>query len=124
MSPCVPQGWTLTCQTPDTDLAIRVRRADQWLARLIGLLGTASPPAGGSGLLLIPGGSIHTIGMQYSIDIMHLDRELRVIGQHQSVRPGRLIRAPAGTHATLEAAAGALPAGLTGQSFRLSRVAA
>ena len=126
MSTSVPDGSiiAIACSDEETNLSIRVTVADRWLTRLIGLLGTDSPPSPESGLLLIPGGSIHTFGMRYPIDIANLDSRLRVLSQRSSVPPGRVVRAPSGTCATLETGAGILPGNLVGGSFRIEGVAA
>lgn len=126
MSSTVPDGCiiAIACRDKKTIVGIRVTVADRWLTRLIGLLGTDSPPSPGSGLLLIPGGSIHTVGMRYPIDIANLDARLRVLSQHSSVPPGRVVRAPSGTYATIETGAGFLPTNLVGGTFRIEGVAA
>jgi hypothetical protein len=57
-------------------------------ARLRGLLGRRSLPAG-EGLLLRPAGSIHTAFMRFPIDAVFLDREMRVIDVAPDLRPWR-----------------------------------
>lgn len=58
------------------------------------------------GLLLSdPLGCIHTVGMTFAIDIVFLDRSLRVVGIAEDVRPWRLCWRPRGRH-QVELAAG------------------
>ena len=77
-------------KTKDTFLATRVQVADSSLRRLVGLLGKRSLDSG-SGLLIFPSNSIHTLGMCFSIDVIFLDREFRVHDLCASVRPFRLL---------------------------------
>lgn len=124
MKPLIPDGSVIACRTAEANAKLRIMLADRWLSRLVGLLATASPPPADAGLLLLPGGSVHTFGLRYAIDVAHLDADLRVLGHRSAVRPGRVVRAPAGTQATLETAAGVLPADLTGHCFEIEQVAA
>jgi uncharacterized protein len=73
-------------QTRKTTLAWRVRVADGFLSRMIGLLGKPSMPAG-SGLWIVPGNSIHTVGMLFPIDVVLMDRNARVVGLRERVAP-------------------------------------
>ncbi|HEY5810888.1 MAG TPA: DUF192 domain-containing protein [Povalibacter sp.] len=58
------------------------------------------------GLLLEPGGSIHTVGMRFAIDALFLDERRRVLRIVPHLVPHRFARAPRGTRAVLEVAAG------------------
>jgi len=96
-----PGGATLRCAV-----------ADGFVSRFLGLMGRRAP-AEHEGLLLVPGGSIHTFFMRFPLDVVYLGPDgtaLRVAG---GVRPWRLSRAPRGTRFVLELAAGrAASAGL------------
>ena len=70
--------------------AARVAVAVSMGARLRGLLGRRSLPAG-EGLLIVRCGSIHTVGMRFAIDVVFLDRAWQVCRVHRDVRPGRLM---------------------------------
>ena len=105
------------------DWQIRIRLAASWPARLVGLLGTAQPPAAGHGLLLAGRGGVHTLGMRYAIDIAYLDAGLCVLAQRPAVPPGRLVRAPAASRASLETAPGGLPAALLGCTLQIAGAA-
>ena len=78
--------------------------ADSPLARLKGLLGRKSLPAG-EGILLRPTSAVHTSFMRFPIDVVFLSRELEVVETVDDVRPWRLA-ARRGAHAVLELPAG------------------
>jgi uncharacterized membrane protein (UPF0127 family) len=78
--------------------------ADTPLARMKGLLGRRSLEPG-EGLLLQPAGSVHTAFMRFAIDVVFLDRDLRVLRVAPSVAPWRLV-AQRGAKAVLELPAG------------------
>ena len=78
-------------QTKETFLAFRVKVADSGLSRMVGLLGKRSlEPEGGA--WIIPCNSIHTIGMLFSIDVVMLDRNLKVVGLYEMLRPFSITR--------------------------------
>ncbi len=58
------------------------------------------------GLLLVPGGSVHTLGMRFNIDVVFLNRQMRVLGVAENVAPWRIVIAPKDTMRVLELAAG------------------
>ena len=124
MRPPVVDGSILTLPTASGVPPIRIRLADRFVTRLIGLLGQATPPPPGTGLMLVSRGGVHTLGMRYPIDILALDSALTILRVRHAVAPGRILRAPAGTAATLELAAGTVPAGLTGHRFHSEEVLA
>ena len=62
--------------------------ADTALARVRGLLGRASLPSG-EGILLRPASSVHTAFMRFPIDVVFLDRELRVLKVVPGLPPWR-----------------------------------
>ena len=78
--------------------------ADNPLTRLRGLLGRRNLPEG-EGLLLRPSSSIHTWFMRFAIDVVFLDRELRVLRVVDSLRPWRFAGCR-GASAVLELPAG------------------
>ncbi len=78
--------------------------ADTALSRLRGLLGRRELPSG-EGLLLRPSPSIHTFFMRFPIDVVFLDRELRVLRVADAVKPWRAA-ACRGARAVLELTAG------------------
>lgn len=89
----------------------RIRRADTWWRRAVGLLTTTAlhDPCG---LWIAPCGSVHTFGMRYAIDVVFLDRDNRVLKVVPRLRPWRMAGA-ARAVATLELREGlAEPLGL------------
>ena len=78
--------------------------ADTPFARMRGLLGKSQLPAG-EGVLLRPAGSVHTFFMRFAIDAVFLDRELRVVGVAERLRPWRAA-GRRGAKSVLELAAG------------------
>ena len=78
--------------------------ADGFLTRLRGLLGRRGLEAG-EGLLLSPSSSVHTVFMRFPIDVVFLDRGLRVLGVVPNLRPWRLAGRRGARH-VLELAAG------------------
>lgn len=66
-----------------------VQRTSNAWERLRGLLGRPCPGPG-QGLLIDPCGSVHTLFMAYPIDVVYLDRRLRVVQVTASLRPWRL----------------------------------
>jgi uncharacterized membrane protein (UPF0127 family) len=73
-------------KTKQTFLAYRVRIADSILARLVGLLGKRSLEAD-SGLWIFPSRGIHTLGMLFDIDVVFLDKDLKVVALRELVHP-------------------------------------
>jgi uncharacterized protein len=78
--------------------------ADSPVSRMRGLLGRKELRQG-EGILLRPAGSIHTFFMRFPIDAVFLDREFRVLGISDDIRPWRAA-SKRGAHAVLELPAG------------------
>lgn len=76
--------------TKGTWLASDLEVADRFLKRLLGLLGRTHLPAS-RGLWIKPCDAIHTIGMLFSIDVLFLDRERRVVRAIHDLAPFRLV---------------------------------
>jgi uncharacterized protein len=106
--------WNLTRQA---ELAGRVEVADRGATRRKGLLGRQSLLRG-AGLWIIPCGAVHTFGMQFPIDLVYIDRRLRVRKVRSDVRPWRL-SACLSAHSVLELAAGTISATQTMRGDRL-----
>jgi uncharacterized membrane protein (UPF0127 family) len=91
--------------------------ADNPFSRLRGLVGRAGMTPG-EGLLLRPSPSIHTWFMRFAIDVVFLDRDLRVLRVVHSLKPWRFA-ACRGAHAVLELPPGVAAAHGVGVGDRL-----
>jgi len=76
-------------KTRETFLAFRVKVADSLLGRLVGLLGRRSLQPD-SGVWIVPANAIHTIGMLFSFDLVLIDKDFKVVGLRELVRPFRV----------------------------------
>ncbi len=83
---------------------LHITVADSIRARTKGLLGRRSLEPG-EGLLLRPANSVHTAFMRFPIDVVFLDKELRVLDVAETVPPWRM-KARRGARAVLELRAG------------------
>ncbi len=70
-------------------LGDRIGIADTTLTRFVGLMGRGSL-APGHGLLIRPSNGVHTLWMRFSIDVLLLDREHRVLSVYGNLRPFRI----------------------------------
>ena len=97
----------------------RCELADGFFSRFRGLLGRRGLEPG-EGLLLSPSSSVHTMFMRFPIDVVFLDRGLKVVGVSAAVRPWRLAGRKGARH-VLELGAGeAVARGIsTGERLRL-----
>jgi uncharacterized protein len=86
-------------------LLANTRVASTFCTRLVGLLARRSL-AHEEGLLVLPGGSIHTLGMRFAIDVVFVDAQLVVLKVAAAVPPCRHVSAPRGTWGVLELRAG------------------
>lgn len=101
---------TLELRTADGRyIARQVHMACSFGSRCIGLLRQTNISEH-AGLLLVPGGSIHTLGMRFTIDVVFLSSQMRVLGLAERVPPWRFVIAPRGTARVLELAAGKIAA--------------
>jgi uncharacterized protein len=87
-----------------------VELADTSMKRMFGLLGRRGLAAGG-GLWIKPSSGVHTFGMAFSIDVVGLDRDMRVIKLWRCLRPFRITSVSVKLRSVLE-----LPCGVIDQS--------
>ena len=92
----------------NTVLAYSAKIADTFISRLKGLLGTASLPARQC-LVIKPCSSVHTFGMKYSLDIVFMDKNNRVLRIVSNLPPNRIACCSGGSY-VLEFAGGSLEA--------------
>src|ERR1700678_2496516 len=99
---------TLRDITRATTVGTRITIANTSLTRLIGLVGRREL-ASGCGLLIRPSSGIHTFGMLFSIDVVALSKDLRVLRVWHRLDPFRMTSINLKIHSMLE-----LPAGQIG----------
>ena len=94
---CNPGDW----------IGTRIAVADTGLNRLIGLLGRKGlePDAG---LWIRPSSGVHTFGMRFPIDVIGLDRKLRVCAVWPKLRPWRISGVSWRIHSVLELPTGSI----------------
>jgi uncharacterized membrane protein (UPF0127 family) len=78
-------------KTKETFIAFRVKVADSITSRLIGLLGKRFLKPD-SGVWIVPGNAIHTIGMLFAFDVILIDKNFKVVGLRELIRPFRITR--------------------------------
>jgi uncharacterized membrane protein (UPF0127 family) len=76
-------------KTRERFLAFRVKVADSIFGRLVGLLGRRSLEPD-SGVWIVPANAVHTIGMLFSFDLVLIDKDFKVVGLRELVRPFRV----------------------------------
>ena len=79
----------ITNSTRGSELATQARRANTFLARLVGLLGRSSLTPG-EALLIEPCSSVHTAFMRFTIDVVFVDKDGRVVKITPNMRPFRV----------------------------------
>ena len=91
-------------------IASKVLKADDYQSRSRGLLGRAwmSPE---EGLWIVPCPMIHTLCMQFVIDVIFLDRKMSVVRVIEDMKPWRLSPWVFRAYSVLELAGGSLKGG-------------
>src|ERR1700685_1239441 len=79
----------VTNTTRGTIVGDSVELADTSLKRMFGLLGRRGLDAG-TGLWIKPSSGVHTFGMAFKIDVVGLDRDLKVIKLWRCLGPFRV----------------------------------
>ena len=107
--------------TRKTWLATKVRKADSFLTRLVGLL-KRSNLGPEEALWLMPSKGIHTIGMKFPIDVVFLNRGNAVVGLVQGMPPFRLSSVHFTSYSVLELPTGTIKKSRTevGDQFEIS----
>ena len=99
-------------RTRDRIVAREVALADTAASRAQGLLGRDRMEAE-EGLWIVPCPMIHTFFMRFPIDVLFLDRNLRVRRVIEDLKPWRLSPWVFTAHSVLELPAGALDGGVS-----------
>jgi len=107
--------------TRKTWLATKVRKADNFLTRLVGLL-KRNHLGPEEALWLMPSKGIHTIGMKFPIDVVFLNRGNTVVGLVQGMAPCRLSSIHFSSYSVLELPTGTIRKSRTevGDQFEIS----
>ena len=107
-----PEGYAIRIERTGAELIRRIEMAGDSKTRRKGLLGRSSLDPD-TGFLIAPTQGVHTFGMRFSIDIIGVARDGRVVKVREHVPPRRVVLALT-AFAILELAAGV--AGDTGVS--------
>jgi len=107
MADSVQGSLQVTNTTRGTALVDCGHVADNAWTRLVGLIGDP-PLRPGQGLLIVPCSSIHMFFMGFAIDAIYLDRDVRVIGLDENLRPWRIGHIHRGVRYVLELPVGAI----------------
>jgi uncharacterized protein len=89
----------------DTEIANKITKAHSFLKRLKGLMFTKSLPEG-HGLHIQPCRSIHTFFMNYSIDVLYLNKDFEIVGLDEKLEPAKMGPLYKNGHSVLELPAG------------------
>jgi len=96
--------------TRGTTVGESIELADTSLKRMVGLLGRRGLDAG-EGLWIKPSSGVHTFGMAFKIDVVGLDRDLKIIKLWRCLVPFRITSVSLRMKSVLE-----LPCGTIRQS--------
>jgi uncharacterized membrane protein (UPF0127 family) len=94
-------------QTRGTAVGERIELADTSFTRMWGLLGRSGLSAGG-GLWIRPSSGVHTLGMKFPIDVVGLDKEMRVVKVWHRLAPFRVTSVSLNIRSVIELAAGTI----------------
>jgi uncharacterized membrane protein (UPF0127 family) len=101
---------TVTNSTRGITLGDSIELAGTSIKRMVGLLGKRGLAAG-EGLWINPSSGVHTFGMAFPIDVVGLDRDLKVVKLWRCLVPFRLTSVSLKMKSVLE-----LPCGVISQS--------
>lgn len=87
--------------TKNTWLATKVKKADSFMTRLIGLLKRRNLGPE-EALWLVPSKGIHTIGMKFSVDVIFVDKDNKVTNLVANLAPFRATRLNLAAHSVIE----------------------
>jgi uncharacterized protein len=113
----------VTNLSKQTWLATKVRKADNFVTRLVGLLKrTHLGPE--EALWLMPSKGIHTIGMKFPIDVVFLNKDHHVVGLMAELAPNRISAIHFSGYSVLELPSGTIRKSRTeiGDQFEISLV--
>lgn len=97
-------------RTSGTTVALRTEVAGTFLRRVVGLIGRSGIREGDA-LLIVPCQAIHTLFMRFPVDILFLDRSMRVVRVLENLPPFTVGRVCARASCALELRAGSVRRG-------------
>ncbi len=100
---------TVRNTTRDSLIGNRVTIADTSMTRMFGLLGKSGLDAG-EGLWIKPSSGVHTVFMRFSIDVIGLDKEMKVVKLWPDLVPYRLTSVSTRVRSVIELPAGQIAA--------------
>lgn len=90
-------------RTRQASLATRVAIADTHWTRFLGLMGEQQGNFGaGSGLWIVPCSGVHTMAMNFPIDVIYLDASKLVVHLVENLQPWRIAKVSLKTKSVLE----------------------
>lgn len=104
-------------EAPSGFRAEHIEQADSFFTRFCGLMCRAGLPEGG-GLLLRECGSIHCCFMRFTIDVVYLDENMKILAV-ETVRPWRIGSLIRGARHVLELREGAAAALTVGETLQI-----
>lgn len=96
---------TVTIPQKSITIGTHIGLANTSPTRFLGLMGR-KPLEPGSGILLRPSSGVHTMFMRFAIDVVGLDRQLRVVKLWPRLKPWRLTSVSLKVQSVLELAPG------------------
>jgi uncharacterized membrane protein (UPF0127 family) len=81
--------------------------ADTFWSRGVGLLNRKSLDEG-EGLIIIPNNSVHCFFMRFTIDVIFVSKEQRIVHMYPNMRPWRVSKIVGKAHYTIELPAGTI----------------
>jgi uncharacterized membrane protein (UPF0127 family) len=113
----------VTNTTRGTTVGDKVELADTSFKRMFGLLGRRGLDAGG-GLWIKPSSGVHTVGMAFKIDVVGIDRDLKVVKLWRCIPPFRVTSVSFKVKSVLEVSCGVIAASQTqvGDQLQVSSV--
>lgn len=100
---------TIVNQTRGTVVGDRIAVADTSMSRMFGLLPKRGLEAG-EGLWIKPSSGVHTVGMRFTIDVIGLDKNKRVVKLWSDLVPNRITSVSLKIQSVVELPAGRIRA--------------
>ena len=100
----------ITNKTKNTVISVKASKADNFFTRMIGLLNRSTLNQG-EGLIITHCNSIHMFFMRFAIDCIFVNKENKIVGLVENIKPFRLSRIFLQSSFVIE-----VPVGTIGQS--------